>query len=91
MRWHFLTTRSLWPLSRMVSITISTATKSYQGTDARRDKKEISPLFEIACVLVRLYRVAFAIVNANHSAMWSGQSAKRIVAYILAARSLSID
>jgi hypothetical protein len=42
----------------MVSITISTATKSYQGTDARCDKKEISPLFEIARVLVRVDHVA---------------------------------
>jgi hypothetical protein len=47
----------------MVSITISTATKSYQGTDARCDKKEISPLFEIANVLVRLDHVASFIVN----------------------------
>jgi hypothetical protein len=69
MRWHFLTTRSLWPLSRMVFITISTATKSYQGTDARCDKKEISPLFEIARLLVRFDHVACLIVNANHSVM----------------------
>jgi hypothetical protein len=53
----------------MVSITISTATKSYQGTDARCDKKEISPLFEIARLLVRFDHVARRIVNANHSVM----------------------
>jgi hypothetical protein len=53
----------------MVSITISTATKSYQGTDARCDKKEISPLFELARVLVRFNHIANVIVNADHSAM----------------------
>ena len=66
MRWHFLATRSVWPLSRMVSITISTATKSYQGTDARCDKKEISPLFEIARLLVRFDQVARFVENVNH-------------------------
>jgi hypothetical protein len=55
----------------MVSITISTATKSYQGTDARCDKKEISPLFEIARFLVRFNHVASLIVNANHGVMRS--------------------
>jgi hypothetical protein len=53
----------------MVSITISTATKSYQGTDARCDKKEISPLFELTRVLVRVDHVAGLIVNADHSIM----------------------
>jgi hypothetical protein len=50
----------------MVSITISTATKSYQGTDARCDKKEISPLFEIARLLVRFDHACF-IINADRS------------------------
>jgi hypothetical protein len=53
----------------MVSITISTATKSYQGTDARCDKKEISPLFEFARVLVRFDHIASFVINANHGAM----------------------
>jgi hypothetical protein len=53
----------------MVSITISTATKSYQGTDARCDKKEISPLFELTSLLVRFDHVACFIVNANHGMM----------------------
>jgi hypothetical protein len=50
----------------MVSITISTATKSYQGTDARCDKKEVSPLFEIARLLVRFDQVARFVENVNH-------------------------
>jgi hypothetical protein len=53
----------------MVSITISTATKSYQGTDARCDKKEISPLFEIASVVVHFDHVARCIANANHGTL----------------------
>jgi hypothetical protein len=48
----------------MVSITISTATKSYQGTDARRDKKDISPLFEIARLLVR-FDHSLRLVSSN--------------------------
>jgi hypothetical protein len=44
----------------MVSITISTSTKSYQ-------EKKLSPLFEIARVLVRFDHIARVIVNADHS------------------------
>ena len=36
---------------------------------ARRNKKVNSPLFEIACVLVRLDHVACFIVNANDGIM----------------------
>jgi hypothetical protein len=36
---------------------------------ARRAEREVSPLFEIPSVLVRLDHVARCIVNANHSVM----------------------
>jgi hypothetical protein len=79
MRWHFLINRSLWALSRMVSIpfyyvardvigflrSLQPATK-LPGADAGREEKVNPPLFEIALVLVRLDHVATAIVNANH-------------------------
>jgi hypothetical protein len=61
MRWHFLISWSLWPLSRMVSIpfyyvardvigflrSLQPATK-LPGADAGREEKVNSPLFEIA-------------------------------------------
>jgi hypothetical protein len=78
MRWHFLISRSLWPLSRMVSIpfyyaardvigflrSLQPATK-LPGADAGREEKVNSPLFEPARVLVRFDHVASGIVNAT--------------------------
>ena len=39
-------------LRRRLGTPLNTATKSYQGTDARCDKKEISPLFEFPIWLI---------------------------------------
>jgi len=36
-----------------------------------QDGKPISPLFEIALVLVRCDHIVRVIVNANHSIMWA--------------------
>ena len=75
MRWHFLITRSLWPLSRMCFRTISLrgarchrlslapATKVTREQTPRARKK--SPLFELARVLVCLDHVASGVVNAE--------------------------
>jgi hypothetical protein len=39
------------------------------ANELRRHKKVKSPLFELACVLVRLDQVASLVVNANHGMM----------------------
>jgi hypothetical protein len=37
-----------------------------KGRSARRAERKASPLFEIVLVFLRLDRVAYSIVNANH-------------------------
>jgi hypothetical protein len=53
----------------VVAQTGQTGQKLYdasKGMGARRAERKASPLFEIVLVFLRLDRVAYSIVNANH-------------------------